>query len=84
MIRVILTAAALVALAGLTFGLSYVPLGAAEVPVAMGIAAVKVAVLGAGFLQLLARPASQRLTFVIALVLAATLLSLVVLDTANR
>lgn len=84
MIRIGVAFVVLLALSGLTFGLSFASLGPLEVPVAMGIAAIKVVVLGYGFMKLAERTASQRLVFLVMLSLVGTLIALTVLDTASR
>jgi cytochrome c oxidase subunit 4 len=75
---------ALLALWGLSFGLSYVHLGAAALPVALGIAAVKAALVVLFFMELLRESFSMKLTLLAAGSLLFILISLVVADIAMR
>ena len=50
--KLVVAILALLALTGLTWGLSYVPTGSWETPISLGIAAVKVAIVGLFFMDL--------------------------------
>ncbi len=81
---VVRTGAALMALWLLSFALSYVHLGAAALPVAIGIAAVKAALVVAFFMELLHGSLSMKLALLAAGGLLATLIGLVVADLVTR
>ena len=81
---VVRTGAALFALWALSFALSYVHLGAAALPVAMVIAAVKAALVVAFFMELLHGTLSMKLTLLAAGGLLALLIGLVVADIVSR
>jgi len=81
---VIRTGGALFALLALSFGLSYVPLGIAAIPVALGIAAVKAILVVLFFMELLRESLSMKLSVLAAGGLLAFLLGLVIADVALR
>lgn len=59
--KYVLALVALLVLTGVSFGLAYVPLGAAGPVVALAIAAVKVIIVGLIFMELLTSLAATRL-----------------------
>ena len=69
---------------GLTFGLSHVPLGAAEVPVALGIGAFKALVVGAVFMELARDRFGHRFTLGVAALLVLTLIGFAAGDVWTR
>lgn len=75
---------ALLALTGLSFGFSRLQLGAAATPVALGIAAVKVAVVGLVFMHLARGRAVLQLVALTSLVFVALLVLGVVGDVTFR
>ena len=81
---VVRTGGALIALWLLSFALSYVHLGAAALPVAIGIAAVKAALVAAFFMELLHGSLSMKLAMLSAAALLATLIGLLVADIVTR
>lgn len=78
------TGAVLIALWALSFGLSFVDLGAAGLPIALAIAVLKAALVGAIFMELAKAPASIRYSVLAAGALAAILIGFVVADTEMR
>jgi cytochrome c oxidase subunit 4 len=83
-VRTLLTGGALLALAASSYGLSFVRLGAYAIAAALAIASVKAAVVAAVFMELRRRSASFQLALVAALLLLATMISLVITDVALR
>lgn len=81
---VIRTGGALFALWALSFALSYVHLGAAALPVALGIAAIKAVLVVLFFMELLHEGLSMKLPLVAACALLATLILLIVTDVGFR
>lgn len=81
---VLRTGAALVALWALSFGLSYVHLGGASLPLALGIAVLKAALVVSVFMELLRESLSMKLTLLVAMGLLAILIGLMVADIATR
>lgn len=81
---VVRTGVALLVLWGASFALSYVPLGEASLPVALGIAAVKAALVGLFFMELVAETFSIKVTMLSAGALVAVLIGLMVADVATR
>jgi cytochrome c oxidase subunit IV len=81
---VVRTGAALFALWALSFGLSYVHLGPAALPVALAIAAVKAVLVVLFFMELLREGLSMKLTLMAGGALLAVLIGLVVADVAAR
>ncbi len=75
---------ALLALTGITFGLSFVSLGAAEWPVALGIAAMKSIIVALYFMHLIEMSAAHRLAGAIAVILLATLILFAMADVWTR
>ena len=75
---------ALLALTGLTFGLSGVALGAFEVPVALGIGACKAAIVGAVFMELVRGPVSHRVSLIVAVALLVALITFAAGDVLTR
>lgn len=81
---VLRTGGALLALWALSFALSYVHLGSAALPVALGIAAVKAALVVMFFMELLHERFSVKLTLLAAGALLGILIILVVADIGTR
>lgn len=81
---IVLTGATLLALWALSFGLSFADLGRAALPVALAIAVLKAALVGAIFMELAHAPASIRLSVLAAGALAALLIAGVVADIEMR
>lgn len=75
---------ALLALTGVTFGLSFVPLGALELPVAIAIALAKASLVALYFMHLVEQPPSHRIAALTALALAAILIVLAAADVLTR
>lgn len=74
----------LLALTGLTFGLSHLDLGVAEVGVALTIGGVKALVVGAVFMELAHDRFGNRATLMIATALVITLIAFAVADVLTR
>ena len=81
---ILFTGAGLLALWALSFGLSFVNLGAAGLVIALAIAAVKAGLVGWVFMELAHAPASIRFAVVAASALAALLIAFVVADVEMR
>lgn len=64
--KLVIAILALLALTGLTWWLSYVPTGAWETPISLGIAAVKVSIVGLFFMDLAETRGVLRLVAVVA------------------
>jgi cytochrome c oxidase subunit 4 len=75
---------ALLALAGLTFWMSYLDLGAWETPLAMLIAAVKAVLVALFFMHLIEQRATSVFAISTAVMFLAILVALVVADVATR
>ncbi len=75
---------ALVALAAVSFGASYVRLGHASLVVALAIASVKAVLVGVAFMEIGRERASFKLALLAAAFLVATLLTLVATDVTQR
>ncbi len=75
---------ALVGLAAVSFGVSYVHLGGASLLVALGIAAAKAVLVGVVFMEIGRERASFKLALLAAAFLVATLLTLVATDVTQR
>ncbi len=82
--RLLLTAAALVALWGASFGLSYVELGRASLAVALIIAAFKAVLVVLIFMELLHEKTSVKLAAGSALLTITIFVTLVAADVATR
>jgi cytochrome c oxidase subunit 4 len=82
--RLVATGGVLLALAALSYGLSFAPLGPFAIAVALGIGVVKAIVVASVFMELRERSASFQLALVAALLLLATMISLVVTDVTLR
>lgn len=82
--NLLLTGLALLALWGVSFGLSYLDFGAASLGIALAIAAVKAALVGAIFMELARARTSIRLAVITAGALAVVLVGLVLGDVALR
>lgn len=80
----VLAFGALVALTLASFMLSYAHLGAFEVVVALGIAAVKVSIVGLVFMHLAREPSSHRLVAIMAVLFIALLASFAGADVLTR
>jgi cytochrome c oxidase subunit 4 len=74
----------LLALSALTFGLSFVPLGAAETPAALGIAAAKGLLIVLFFMHLVEQRATNALVLVFCLLMLFLLAGLSVADVLTR
>lgn len=81
---ILFTGAALLTAWAASFGLSYVSLGAAAIPVALAIAVVKAVLVVLFFMELVHERASIRLTLVTALALVTILVGLTVADVLTR
>jgi caa(3)-type oxidase subunit IV len=75
---------ALVALTGTSFGFSYLPLGRAEAPVAIGIALVKGFLVAAIFMELIEQRYSHKITIVAGAAMLILLASLLTADVLTR
>lgn len=82
--RVAITAAFLLLLWGASLGLSYVPLGAASLAIALAVAAMKAALVAGVFMELFRERASIKIAFASSLALAAILGGLTVADVVTR
>ncbi len=80
----LLTLAALLALSALTFGLSFVPLGAFGVLVALAIAATKAGLVAMFFMHLRERTAGDSAALLLGIFFAVLLIGLATLDVATR
>jgi caa(3)-type oxidase subunit IV len=76
--------AVLLGLTTLSFLLSRADLSGAAVPVALGIAVVKVAAIGWFYMHLKEQPTGSRLTVAVACSLMAVLIIIVLLEAADR
>jgi cytochrome c oxidase subunit 4 len=76
--------AALIALWATSFGLSYVALGAAALPVAIAIAVLKAALVFGVFMELVVEPTSVKLALGAALSMIALLVGLMATDVGTR
>ena len=75
---------ALSALALVTFGLSFLPLGHFDVPVSMAIAFAKTLLVALFFMHLIEQRAANRIVPVVALLLVAILIGITAADVATR
>jgi cytochrome c oxidase subunit IV len=75
---------ALLALTWVSFGVSYVHLGALNIPIALAIASVKATLVVAIFMELAVEKFSVKLTLVMSFVFVALLIGLMVADVATR
>jgi cytochrome c oxidase subunit 4 len=75
---------ALACLTGATFGFYHVPLGRASVLVALGIAAIKAALVALFFMELWEHRGVSRLVFVVPVLFVAALTVLAIADAATR
>jgi cytochrome c oxidase subunit 4 len=80
----ILTWVGLLALTGLTFGLSFAPLGGFDIPVALTIAALKATLVAVFFMHLYEQRGVSRLVLAVSAVFVALLVSLLAADVATR
>jgi cytochrome c oxidase subunit 4 len=78
------TGVAVLVLWALSFAVSYVPMGAASLAVALGIAALKAALVALFFMELVRETLSVKLTMVGAVVMVMILMTLMVADIATR
>jgi len=76
--------AALIALAALSYGLSFVPVGALSVPLALSISIIKVILVAVFFMELVAQQFVNRFVVVAALVMLSTLIALMAADVLTR
>jgi cytochrome c oxidase subunit 4 len=79
-----LTWGALLGLTGLTFGLSFAPLGPLEWPVALAIAATKAVLVALFFMHLRTSRGGERLAIVVAALFVALLCAITALDAVTR
>lgn len=79
-----LCGALLLALAGLSYGLSFLQLGALGLPVALAIAVCKALIVLFVFMEFGGLPTSAKLAAAAALLMVALLLALMVADVATR
>ncbi len=82
--RYVFTFAALLALTGLTLGLSFVPMGGWNSPVALTIGAVKSVLVVLWFMHMIEHRNSSRVAFAVALTLAACLVAFTMMDVGTR
>jgi cytochrome c oxidase subunit IV len=80
----VVTFVALLVLTTLTFGLSFLPHAAWTVPVTVAIAVTKSTLIALFFMHLIEEPVSSWASMLVAVLLVATLLTLVLLDVASR
>jgi caa(3)-type oxidase subunit IV len=80
----LVTVAALGALFGSSWALSYVHLGRWAAPIALGIATAKSVLIITVFMRVQQQPVANRVVLVTALVLILTLIGFVALDTIRR
>jgi cytochrome c oxidase subunit IV len=76
--------AGLIALTGLTFGLSFAELGAAEIPVALAIASAKAGLVLGFFMHLVEHRRPYWIFLLVGVLLMVSLVSLMALDVAKR
>jgi cytochrome c oxidase subunit 4 len=81
---VLVTGAAVLALWVASFVISYVPLGGAALVVALGIAALKAALVALFFMELVRGSLSVKLTIASAVALTAILIAFMLADIATR
>lgn len=74
----------LMALGALSFGLSYLPLGDLQTPVALAIAAVKAVLVILFFMHVLEQKGTMWMYLVLAVLLLSTLVALMALDIDSR
>ena len=79
-----LVGVALIVLAAVSFGASYVHMGHASLPIALLIAAIKATLVGIVFMEIGRERASFKLALLSAAFLIATLLTLVAADVTQR
>lgn len=82
--RIWITWIALLLLAGLTFGLSFAPLGAFSLPVTLGIATAKGVLVILIFMEMVGTRVSTRLALISALFLLAIFVALAAADVLTR
>ncbi|MCA9599522.1 MAG: cytochrome C oxidase subunit IV family protein [Myxococcales bacterium] len=82
--KYVLSFVALLLLTAATFGLSFVHLGALEIPVALGIAAAKSAIVAFYFMHLIEQPSSHRIAASAGVVFIAIVVTLTSLDVLTR
>jgi cytochrome c oxidase subunit 4 len=84
MTRVTVAFGGLFALTALTFALSFVALGPAEVPVALGIAAAKALLVAAFFMELVDERFGTRIVMLVAVAMVILLAGFAAADVATR
>lgn len=82
--RLWITWIALILLAGLTFGLSFAPLGSFSLPVTLGIATAKGVLVILIFMEMVDTRVSTRLALIVSLFLLAIFLGLAAADVLTR
>ncbi|MEO6603317.1 MAG: cytochrome C oxidase subunit IV family protein [Polyangiaceae bacterium] len=82
--RLLLCGVSLLALAGLSFGLSYLQLGSWALPMALAIAALKAGLVLTAFMEFNHQSASVKLGAALAVLMLALLLGLLLADIATR
>jgi caa(3)-type oxidase subunit IV len=75
---------ALIALAALSYGLSFARVGALSVPLALSISAIKVTLVAVFFMELVAQRFVNRFVVVVAMGMLSTLLALMAADVLTR
>lgn len=83
-VRYTITFVALLVLTGTSFGTSFLPLGMLEMPVALGIAAIKAALVALVFMHLMGSRFGYRLTMIVAFVFVGIMVGLTTLDPLTR
>ncbi len=78
------TGVAVLVLWALSFGVSYVPMGAASLAVALGIAALKAVLVALFFMELVRETLSVKITMIGAVAMVMTLIAFMVADIATR
>jgi cytochrome c oxidase subunit IV len=76
--------AALIALAALSYALSFVPVGVLSVPLALSISMIKVILVAVFFMELVAQQFVNRFVVVAAVVMLSTLIALMAADVLTR
>lgn len=84
MLRYVLTFVGLLLLTGLTLGLSFTHLGPFNTVISMAIAIAKTVLIVLFFMHMIEERAATRMTLVVGLILALTLMSLSALDVVSR
>jgi cytochrome c oxidase subunit 4 len=78
------TGVAVLVLWAVSFAVSYVPMGAASLPIALAIAALKAILVALFFMELVRETLSVKVTMLSAVLMTATLIAFMVADVATR